>query len=41
MVVDPLEQGIQSRKRKSSDTEDGTPASKADECEQELLTNWW
>lgn len=38
--VDPLEQGTQSRKCKSTDTEDGTPASKAskaDEHEQELL----
>ena len=38
--VDPLEQGTQSRKRKSTDTEDGAPASKAskaDEREQELL----
>ena len=38
--VDPLEQVTQNRKRKNTDTEDGTPASKtskADECEQEIL----
>ena len=38
--VDPLEQVTQSRKRKNTDTEDVTPASKtskADEREQEIL----